>query len=469
MKGDSVVEKIVLIGAGSAMFTRGLMRDLIEHKCQAALALVDVNEQALKLAKGLCKKMIEATGAPIQLTATLDRRTALKGATVVICTIGVGGRRAWEQDVFIPRKYGIYQPVGDTVMPGGTARALRMIPAMVDIVADVLDLAPDALFFNYGNPMGPVCRAVRKATDANMVGLCHGVYQVGNYLAQKIGVEPSDLEYTAVGMNHLTWFIEVSLNGDDAMPKLLEIAASELARVNNSDCLGVVFLEDGSVADDEVLNNQIYPFSWELLQTFGAFPAAMDRHVCEFFPQVFAKGNYYGKKLGVDAYSFENCILCGDKIYQEMEELALSSDPLPEDFFESIVGEHEQVVEIIDSIRNDSGQIYSANLPNTGQVPNLPQNAIIESAAVADSHGLTAIRQEPLSAGIAGTLATRMQWVETVVEAALEGSREKFIQALIIDGAVDSIDTATRLADELLRAQAEYLPQFPSLERQLKP
>ncbi|MBW2049355.1 MAG: hypothetical protein JRJ09_12635 [Deltaproteobacteria bacterium] len=463
------MERIVLVGAGSAMFTRGLMRDLIEHKCRAALSLVDVSEEALKLAEGLCKKMIEASGAPIQLTATVDRRAALKGASVVICTIGVGGRRAWEQDVFIPRKYGIYQPVGDSVMPGGTARSLRMIPAMVDIATDVLDLAPDAVFFNYGNPMGPVCRAVRKATGAEMVGLCHGVNQVGVYLAGMLGVDVGSLNYTATGMNHLTWFTRVSVNGKDAMPELRAIAKRQLERLDESEYIGVLFKEDGSVADDETLQKEVYPFAWQLFQLFGAFPAAMDRHVCEFFPQLFASGEYYGKKLGVDAYSFENCIACGDKIYREMEELALSSVPLPEDFFESIVGEHEQVVEMIASIRNDTGQVYSANLRNTGQVPNLPCDAIIESPAVADSRGFTAIRQEPLSSGIAGTLATRMQWVETVVEAALEGSREKFIQALIIDGAVDSIDTATRLADELLQAQAEYLPQFPSLERQLKP
>ena len=138
----------------------------------------------------------------------------------------------------------------------------------------------------------------------------------------------------------------------------------------------------------------------------------------------------------------------------------MSSDPLAEDFFESIVGEHEQVVEIIESIRQDQGRIYSANLPNTGQASNLPEDCIIESPAVADSRGFTAIPQEPLPAGIAGTLATRMQWVETVVDAALEGSRDKFIQALILDGAVDSVDTAVKLADDLLAAQAEYLPQF---------
>ncbi len=149
---------------------------------------------------------------------------------------------------------------------------------------------------------------------------------------------------------------------------------------------------------------------------------AMDRHVTEFFPQFFAGGNYYGKKLGVDGYSFENCIAFGDRIYDEMREIARSPGPLPENFFDSYIGEHEQVVDIIDSIRTDAGRIYSANLPNTGQVPNLPEHAVIECPAVADGGGIRAISQKPLPAGIAGTLATRLQWVKTVVEAAVEGS-----------------------------------------------
>ena len=115
-------ERFVLIGAGSAMFTRGMVADLIQRGEECDLALVDIDPEALAVAEGLTRKMIEARRSPIELSASLNRRDVLPGATAVICTIGVGGRRAWEQDVFIPRKYGIYQPVGDSVMPGGTSR-----------------------------------------------------------------------------------------------------------------------------------------------------------------------------------------------------------------------------------------------------------------------------------------------------------------------------------------------------------
>jgi len=436
-------EKVVLIGAGSASFTRGLLADLLRREAAADLALVDVDPDALKVAERLAQKMIEARKAPIRLTASKDRRDALRGATAVICTVGVGGRRAWEQDVFIPRTYGIYQPVGDTVMPGGTSRALRMIPAMVAVAQDILDLAPDALFFNYGNPMAPVCRAIHKATGANVTGLCHGVHHVGQYLAGALGVDAPRLKYTAVGINHLTWFTEVRVDGEDAMPRLRRIAAEKIAQ-------GL------STNSPETAN----VFAWRLFELFGAFPAVLDRHVTEFFPQFFADGKYYGKTLGVDAYSFEGTIAGGDRGYAQMQEFALSDRPLPDGYGTRRSGEHEQVLDIIEDIRRDAGRVYSSNLPNRGQVPNLPDEAIVESPAIADGSGLRPLTQPPLPVGVVGTLATRFAWVETVVEAALEGSREKFIQALVLDGAVDSLDTAARLADDLLAAHAKYLPQF---------
>jgi len=503
-----MTERIVLIGAGSAMFTRGLLADIIGRNQPVELALVDTDPVALEVAERLARKMIDARKAPVTVRASVDRRDVLPGATAVVCTVGVGGRRAWEQDVFIPRKYGIFQPVGDSVMPGGTSRALRMIPPMVEIARDVLESAPDALFFNYGNPMAPVCRAVRKATGANMVGLCHGVNHVGQFLAGVLGVEESRCVYTAAGMNHLTWFTEFRVDGQDAMPRLREIAEKKLEEMPDgfssrpADALLDTQTELEQITEElrEVLDvtpyerdydrgfelrerrrglqerldslqrqtdrisapspETVQPFSWELLLRFGAFPAVLDRHVTEFFPSFFRDGEYYGKVLGIDVYSVEDTIGEGDRIFAEMREQALSPNPLPADFFDRMSGEHEQVIDIIDSIRAGAGRVYSANLPNTGQIPNFPPEAIVESPCVAEAGGLRPLALPPLPSGIAGTLAGRLTWVETAVEAALEGSRDKFIQALVNDGSVDSLETAVALADELLKAQAAYLPQF---------
>jgi len=446
-------ERIVLIGAGSAVFTRGLVADLIRLGIKADLALVDIDLHALRVAESLTRKMVSAKNAPITVRASLDRCEVLRDATAVICTIGVGGRRAWEQDVFIPRRYGLYAPVGDTVGPGGSSRALRMVPAMVDIARDVLDLAPKALFFNYSNPMAVICRAVHKATGAHMIGLCHGVQRVASILAEFLDEPPAEMQYKAIGINHLTWFTKVAFRGEDAMPRLREFARQRVAAGVPSDSMP----NYPFAAMDWPHHNL---FSLELLLRFGAIPSALDRHVTEFFPQFFRTGHYYGQRLGVDAFSFETTIAEGDKTFAVMEKEALDSQPLPMGYFQREEGDHELVMDIISAIRNDGEFIVSANLPNTGQVPNLPPTAIIESPAVTKNKTLQAIPQEPLSSAIAGTLATRYQWVETIVEAALEGSRDKFFQALVIDGYIDSFDLATKLANDLLDAQAIHLPQF---------
>lgn len=449
-------EKVVVIGAGSAMFTRGMVADLIRQKWDAELALVDIDPEALRIAEQLAALMIKAAGAPIRLSASADRRAVLSGASAVICTIGVGGRRAWEQDVFIPRKYGIYQPVGDSVAPGGTSRALRMIPAMVDIARDVLELAPQALFFNYGNPMSAVCRGVRKATGAELVGLCHGVFHGERYLATALGLPAGTLRASYAGMNHLAWITALRHEGVDCMAALKALAQRRAARAPDAAAVGAAFAEAGADAGGADEN----PVSWELFRRFGAFPAVLDRHTTEFFPAMFCRKNAYcGKTLGVDAYSFEDCIAFGDRIFAEMAEVARSGK-LPAGYLGGQEGEHEQVLEIIASLRRDDGRMYAANLPNDGQVPNLPAEAVVECPAVGLNGQLRPIQQSPLPAAVAGTLATRFLWAETVVEAALEGSRDKFIQALILDGACESVATAVALADELLAAQSAYLPQF---------
>jgi alpha-galactosidase len=440
-------EHYVLIGAGSAVFTVGLVADMIRQGAPTQLALVDIDPDNLEVAERLVKKKISARKAPIQVTASTNRRDVLPGATTIICTISVGGRRAWERDVFIPRKYGIYLPVGDTVGPGGASRAMRMIPAMVEIAQDVLELSPEALFFNYGNPMAPVCRGVTKATGANIVGLCHGVHDVAGYLAGKLGVQRSRMAYTAVGINHLTWFTKIMVEDLDMLPKFREIAENVVRNAPRSDSSPV----DTKTDDTHPFSSSFdHPFCWQLFLTFGAFPSALDRHVTEFFPQFFRPGAYYGKILGVNEFSFEGTIASGDETFDMMREAAFSPDPLGNEFFSRMSGEHEQVIEIVGSIRQNQHHVYSVNLPNISQVPNILPEFILESPAAATREGLIALKQPPLSAALASIVESRCQWVETLVDAALEKDKGKFIQALIMEGAVSSIEQAVEMTSDLL-------------------
>jgi alpha-galactosidase len=439
-----MVKKIVLIGAGSAMFTQGLVADMIQSPELGPweLGLVDVDPQALETAEGLSRRMVEGRGAEIAVSTSTDRRDVLPGADVVVSTVGVGGRRAWEADVFIPRKYGVYQPVGDSVMPGGVSRAMRMIPALVDIARDVKAICPEALFVNYANPLTANCWAIRKATGVPVVGLCHGVFHVERQLAEFIGAPPEEMTSLYAGLNHLTFIFDLRWRGRDAWPLVRARLAGELGAPSQS----------FKAADN--------PFSWSLFETYGAYPAVNDRHVTEFFPERFPEGQYYGRTLGVDAFSLEGTIAWGDQIYADMRAQALGEKPLDEEVFERAEGEHEQLLAILHSIAYDERRVFSANLPNRGAVPNLPGDAILELPAVATATGLRPLQILDFPDTLAAIINRKLTATLLTVEAALAGDRGLFVEALLADGAVTDPAVAREMAEELLKAHRQYLPNF---------
>jgi alpha-galactosidase len=447
-------KKIVLIGAGSAVFTRGLVADLIQAPQLGpwALGLVDVDPEALDTAEGLVRRMVEARRADIALQASTDRRDVLPAADVVVTTIGVGGRRAWEADVFVPRKYGIYQPVGDTVMPGGISRAMRMIPALVAIARDVHSLCPNAWFFNYSNPMTANCWAVREATGVPVVGLCHGTFHVQRQLAAFVGAPPEEVSALYAGLNHLTFVYDLRWKGQNAWP----LARARLRAVNRPAEVG-----DGSAGPEaQSAFAAENPFSWSLFEAYGAYPAANDRHVSEFFPERFPCGSYYGRTLGVDAYSFEGTIASGDRSYAAMRAQALGEAPLDEAIFRRGSGEHEQLVEILRCIWADERRVFAANLPNRGAVPGLPDDAVLELPAVSTAGGLRALQLLDFPQVLTGILARKLAAVHLTVKAALEGDRALLREALLADGAVTDPQVAAQLGAEMLEAHRSHLPQF---------
>jgi alpha-galactosidase len=446
-----MTKKIVLIGAGSAMFTQGLVADMIQSPDLGPweLGLVDIDPQALETAEGLSRRMVEARGAEIAVSAATDRRDVLPGADVVVSTVGVGGRRAWETDVFIPRKYGVYQPVGDSVMPGGISRAMRMIPALVDVARDVKALCPEALFVNYSNPMTANCWAIRKAAGVPVVGLCHGVFDVERQLAGFIGAPPEEVTSLYAGLNHLTFIFDLRWRGRDAWPLVRARLAEELGE-----------LPDEMGAPSESFRAADNPFSWSLFETYGAYPAVNDRHVTEFFPERFPGGQYYGRTLGVDAFSLEGTIAWGDQIYADMRAQALGEKPLDEEVFERAEGEHEQLLAILHSIEYDERRVFSANLPNRGAVSNLPDDAILELPAAATVTGLRPLQILDFPDPLAAIITRKLTATLLTVEAALAGDRRLFVEALLADGAVTDPEVAREMAEELLEAHRQYLPNF---------
>ena len=423
---------LTLIGAGSAVFSRSLVLDLIADGGEWELRLVDTASQPLEIAHRLAERLVEGCGARIHVRAALDRRGLLGGTDAVITTIGVGGRRAWEQDVYIPRRFGVHLPVGDTAGPGGISRALRMAPVLVGIARDVAELCPAATFLNYANPMAVNCRAIGRETDVSVAGLCAGVRNTHRYLADLLGVPPDALESRAVGINHFTWITDLRLDGQDAWPQVR-------ARLPSRPDL---------IEED--------PLSWELFDVFGGLPAPLDRHVAEFLPGWHATGAYYGRTLGVDAHSLERTIADGDAAYQAMVEQAEGRQPMQTDG-----GDRNDAIPILRALWGEAApDLYSINLPNAGQVANLPTDAVIEGTARVDSGGLHPLRFGAIPPGMAALLQREIAVQELTVEAALTGDRDLVVQAMLADGRVSAPTDARALTDALLDVHSEWLPRF---------
>lgn len=432
------MRKLTIVGAGSAMFTRGLVADAIRANRGRAwqIALVDIEPGILEGMRSLAARMVDAAGADIRITASTERRDLLPGSDYVVITVGVGGRRAWEQDVVIPRRYGVFQPVGDSVLPGGISRALRMIPALVEIVRDAVALCPGARILNYANPMTANCLGIHRATGAAVTGLCHGTWHTEGSLAAFAGLPRNEVSSLAVGLNHLTFLYDFRHRGADAWPIVRERLAA---------------MGDRPGAE---------PFCWELFRTCGAFPAPGDRHVTEFFPEQFPGGRYHGKVLGIDAFSFEKTIEMGDAIHEEVMVLARTPGALPPEVYGHAAGEHEQLMDIIDSLETDRRGVFSVNLPNRGAVAGLPDDAVLELPAAAAARGFMPLTIRDYPPELAALLARHIGIAHLTVEAALRGDRSRAVEAVRESRCLPDPAKAPALVDEMLAAGRRYLPQF---------
>jgi len=218
--------RIAIIGAGSAVFAQAMIRDSLSFPALAdsTFALMDIDPEPLGYMETIARRMVQQGGHAARVEATTDRREALRGADYVIVAILVGGREPIAWDVDIPLKYGVDQCIGDTMGPGGIFRAMRTIPVLVDIARDMEELCPKALMLNYTNPMSMLCRAVRRETSVEVVGLCHSVQAAHNELAQVIGEDPQACTSWVAGINHQAWVLRYECRGQDAYPRIRRAA-----------------------------------------------------------------------------------------------------------------------------------------------------------------------------------------------------------------------------------------------------
>lgn len=253
--------KIVMIGAGSVVFAKNLITDILSYPPlrDSTISLMDIDPERLELIERFGRKIVDQETFPTRIEATTDRREALDGADYVISMIQVGGLEAFELDIEIPRKYGVNQAVGDTLGPGGVFRGLRTVPTYLDFAEDIEDLCPQALFINYVNPMAINCWALNRATEVKNVGLCHSVQHTAEDIAKYISVPLEEIDYRAAGINHMAWFLDLKRDGEDLYPKLKE-----------------------KCDDPAVFNQDVTKF--EFLKYFGYFVTESSIHMSEYVP-----------------------------------------------------------------------------------------------------------------------------------------------------------------------------------------
>ncbi|MDH2443218.1 hypothetical protein QDR37_04575 [Amnibacterium sp. CER49] len=436
----------VLIGAGSTVFTPGLLRDLASNPAfnDFTIRLVDLNEDAAETMAELGRRIARDLGSDMKVEAFTERRDALPGARFVTTTIAVGSAAGWLRDLEIPAAYGVQQTVGDSVGPGGLLRALRHVPELVRIAEDVADLAPGAWMVNYTNPLTANVRGVVRETGVSVIGLCHGTMHSKAVIAAELGLQDRDVHAVFAGVNHLCWLLELSSGGVDLYPRfreLVEARAQDRAAPSN--------FGEGAHS----------PVSADLLRGYGLYPAPGDRHVSEFFAEYLRGAEPTSLPWGLQGGQDMTFQYIGEKdeLWNRLHAEANGSEPLTD----SRNQEAERLVSIAAAILTGRDHVELAvNLPNDGKIPNLPPEAVVEVPAVVGAAGVTGLAVGELPPGIATLLTARAQQQELVVQAAVTGSRALAVQALMLDPLVPDGATARAILDDAVAADPSTMARF---------
>jgi len=441
------VTKIALIGAGSVVFTRNLINDILSYPALAGstIALMDIDAERLQLARDLIIAMIADRQVPATVEATMDRRQAIRGASYVIVTIQVGGLEAYAQDIEIPARYGVGQCVGDTIGPGGVFRGLRTIPVLLEICREMDELcAPGALLLNYSNPMAINCWAVA-TTGRPHVGLCHSVQGTSRVLAHWIDAPYEEVSYRAAGINHQAWFLEFQHLGADAYPRLRE---------------GV---KDSAVRGEE-------PVRIALMDHFGYFVTESSGHASEYMPylrktpeavnalvQQFKSPADHWFDWGRTGGYLKHCRELLPSYLDEVKAQATGQKPLPS-------GRSDEFgAGIINALETNDPYRFNGNIPNAGLITNLPQGSCVEVPCLADQMGVQPTVVGDLPEQLAGLNRTMINVQALAALGGVTGNREAIHHAVLLDpltAAVCDMDQIHAMVDELLAAEATWLPQF---------
>lgn len=418
--------KIAIIGAGSS-YTPELIEGLVKEQASLPVeevVLYDIDAQRLEIVSGFCRRFLKHFDSAIRIAATADRRAAIEGARFIDVQIRVGGNAQRVLDEKIPLKYGL---VGqETTGAGGMMKALRTIPVMLDIALEVERYNPDAWIINYTNPTGLVTEAVTKYTRAKIAGLCSGGLFPQWCVAEALNVSAERVRYDYVGLNHLNFAFNISVDGqrlsDDEFARVAEVAAMR----SNIDVELIQLLH---MIPSPYL--QYYYHTTRKVAQLKSKPHTRGEEVQALEREVFA------------AYADGTC---------HTKPAALEK--------RGGGGYSEVAVRVMKALYANQEQWVIVNVPNRGAVPGLPDDAVVEIPCLVNAAGIHALRVPQLPHAVWGLIAAVKNYEQLVVEAAVSGSRERALLAMLAHPLIREYELAVSLLDELLEANRKYLPRF---------
>lgn len=426
--------RFVFIGAGSSVFTMRLVGDILGEKRleKGHLVLVDIDRKVLDEVETAVTNLVKHSGREFTVSSHTDFRTAIDGADFVILTFATGAYARWKKDIEISTKHGVLQSVGDTIGPGGIIRTLRTIPVVLDIAHEMEKRCPDAWVINYSNPEGAVCLALQKYSKVKSFGLCHGTPDTARELAVDVfKVEPERLQFRAAGINHLTWFTELAIDGKDVYPQLMEK------------------LRESGMDKKE-------PISTDLFRIYGLYPAPGDRHVGEFFPffmkdRVLREQDYTWKNndfIVVDGWRER-----ARKLFDEVREKNAGYEQF-------MKGSGETSTHFMRALATGEVASEMVNFLNDGYIDNVSNDIIVEVPTFIDAFGLHPQKIGKLPDGIAAKCETLGREYVLTVDAAVTGDWYKATQAMYLDPLAANCDYPERLLEDLIKGNLDLLPDY---------
>ncbi len=435
--------KISFIGAGSVVFAKNLLCDILQNKALEAstICLMDIDPARLKVADLLARKVVAQLGVKAKIESTLDLKKACSGARYVITMIQVGGYKpATVTDFEIPKKYGLRQTIGDTLGVGGVFRALRTMPELVKIGNALRDFgAPDPLYLNYSNPMAMNMMAINSVCGIPSVGLCHSVQGTSHQLANYAGLSHEDISYKVAGINHVAFFLEFKFRGQDAYPLLFKALENP-----------------GVFASDKV--------RFEMMRRLGYFVTESSEHFSEYCPWFIHHGEKVIKDFDIPLDEYLRRCESIVATWKETEKQMLADNHV------SIAKSVEYGSQIINAMESGTPTVIYGNVPNEGLITNLPSGCCVEVPCLVDRSGLQPTVIGDLPVQLAAMCRTNIAVQELTLEAFLTNRREHIYHAVMMDPHTSSqlpLDSIWKMCDELIDAHQRdgFLPRFAPVRK----